>query len=313
MAIAWNPLMDEPPPAYENIASTSRTFDRRNSGPADGFPDFEPPTVLDQFSHLDSVSRVSRRPVDCSLPNTDSPFPSDISKEFGDVQQAHPQKRKAETRLSDDEDNARRSKRRIRGATAPGESKVADDGTAFKPATRLFAVSERSALSNGPNRRFFDQTQWTYFENALFWFVSVWDKQPDLHEALLPEFRRLMVSVRERDYDLFNRTRINCMITFLQRERERLTTTSLGPFLPNFQFQDRIRYVVNFVYEHVCHGADVSILDELLALDDVAKWCEESNGVLERHVGRKEWEQYRLGFTVQMGTCILLALFKNAA
>lgn len=160
-------MIDKLPLAYEDIALTSRTFDRRNSGPADSFPDCEPATVLGQFSPSDSASRVSRRPTDYSLPDIDSLFPSGISKELGGVQQAHPQKRKAETRLSDEKDNAGRSKRRTRGATAPGESKVADD------TTRLFAVSERSALGNGPNRRFFDQTQWTYFENALFWFVSV--------------------------------------------------------------------------------------------------------------------------------------------
>lgn len=308
MAIAWNPLVDDCPPSYEEAVGSlppasgkalEPTAELRSTNLAPG----SSTTIPKERAHV---------PTSLSMPLPPSDLPDQRpNRPSAAVEEQHGnRKRKAEQRpgnhhhgrQAEQQDAANPKKQKM------GEAFLQESGGSSPPRSpldsRSASISQSSVIDGGPNRRFFDDIQYRYFSDAVAWLKAAWYVQPDAHEAFLPELGMLAQAARERDIGRYDHVRVNCTYMLCHRERN---SGSSGPFSSEFAVDDQARYVFNFVYRKIGLGRDLLILDELIALGDVARTWKEVDGL-----GRSdEWQRLKLMFLTQMAVCILVALYRD--
>lgn len=99
-------------------------------------------------------------------------------------------------------------------------------------------------------------------------------------------------------------TRVNCMYMLYRRERN---LGSLTPVHGELSVDDRVWHIIDFVNREVGAGSDIVILDELIALSDMARAWKQ----VDRLSRNDEWQYWLLMFTTQMAVCILVALYRD--
>lgn len=166
------------------------------------------------------------------------------------------------------------------------------------------SIPQNSVINGGPNRRFFDDVQYNCFRDAVAWLKAAWYIQSDAHEAFLPELGMLAQAAREHDLVRYEHTRVDCMYMLCRRERSSGSST---PVHGKLSVDDRVWHIIDFVNREVGAGSDIVILDELIALSDVARAWKQ----VDRLSRNDEWQHWQLIFTTQMAVCILVALYRD--
>ncbi|KAF4534649.1 Uridylate kinase [Lasiodiplodia theobromae] len=325
LPVAWNPLVSDPPPAYVEHDGTAAIgnptkahlkhpdFSHQPRQMSPSIPDtespsFSPPPVTPAASH--TLGKRKRSHEDGSAESPSPSLPEDRRK----IRYSHPP-RQTSSSLAD---TLLPSSICSLPATLPLSSLLgelpAQDRSSPLPAEeglpilphRRFRISKRSAVGAGPNSALFDTGQWHLFNNALTWLTTAWDVLPAAHAVFLPELRTLAHAIRECDKATFNQTRVKCMVDLVRRERA-APCRGEGLWEREGGHGERVEEVTRWLYQHVGAEADTAVVHELLALDDMVRFLE----MAERGEDRREEELCRRGLVIQMGTCIMVALFKT--
>lgn len=168
--------------------------------------------------------------------------------------------------------------------------------------------SSRSILGGGPNRAFFDDTQYRWFCDVTLWLTTVWFREHSVHDVYLEELFTLCKAIRMRDRCRFERTRIRCMEMFAQQARR---SDDAGPFA--CKLTDRTGWMIRFLYGRFGPGYDTSVADELTALHETARGWVGAGGDpnLVGKLGKRKNSSWERGFFYQMAACLVVACYKK--
>ncbi|KAK7536775.1 uncharacterized protein J3D65DRAFT_353655 [Phyllosticta citribraziliensis] len=315
MPNAWNPVVDDDPPPYEEAV---REKSNHPGNSTQEHPENSPnPSQVELRQHLKLLVEQEQARLHAtngdngSIPDTASWIWSDHSET-----PSPPAKRKAEALQLESEqphkcrpiekpdaDNGRNPRH------ADGEARPFKlERNALHNTEDEVFISRRSLLNGGPSRTLFSDAQYRCFTIALNWFMTIWQERADAHIAFLPELKRLAQLASEADsrqqetLKRFEDFRVECMHLFCQDDRPLRQT----PFRHDLSMEEKLRLVHQFVYRPdaaLPPGRDCYVLDDLLALHEAAKAC---SSHLET---RRELE---FAFYAQMSTCVLLVLYGTA-
>ncbi|KAK8216457.1 hypothetical protein IWZ01DRAFT_480390 [Phyllosticta capitalensis] len=218
--------------------------------------------------------------------------------------------------------------------------------------------TSQSVLNLGRSRCLFTDEQYARFFNGVAWLATLWPRRPDALPVLLPHAGRMMMCVRESDWVRFAACRVAAMGAALvlsggqgvgkeheerppggKRRRKTPPGPRLGEVNPLAVPPTRAAAaLVGFIYVRIGEGADAFIVDDLLALQEVAVLLEQAAAAAglrgaetgaqggqgepgERATGGlglehasgdavDELERQVVAFTWQLAACVMLALFK---
>ncbi|KAK7551378.1 hypothetical protein IWX49DRAFT_293693 [Phyllosticta citricarpa] len=315
MPNAWNPVVDDNPPPYEE-AIRGKSINHPESGTKQNPDDCFDPSHDELRQHLkllveEEQARFNANGDTGSIPDTASWSWSDHTET-----PSPPAKRKAEAlQLESEQPHKCRpiekpEADKIRNPLSPdGKPKPFKlEKNALHDNEHEVFISKRSLLNGGPSRKLFSDAQYRCFTIALNWFMTIWHERADAHIAFLPELKRLAQLAGEADskrsetMKSFEDFRVACMHLFCQNDRPPQQT----PFRHDLAVEEKLRLLHTFVYRPdaaLPPGRDCYVLDDLLALHEVAKACSSRE---------KTTCELEFAFYAQMSTCVLLVLYGTA-
>ncbi|KAK8184816.1 hypothetical protein HDK77DRAFT_322459 [Phyllosticta capitalensis] len=297
MPSAWNPVIDDDPPPYEEAVCEKPVLQ------PDQLPHGQTSDELHQHLKLLVEQEHARRHAGngdaASIPDTASWSGS----EHGNNAPILPSKRKAD-QLSLESENPHKCRPPASNDQAIKPLKL--ERNVFHTTEDEVFISARSLLNGGPNAKLFTEAQHRCFTIALNWFVTVWRERADAHVAFLPELKGLARLARGAEsgqpetMETFEDYRVECMQEFCRNDRPRRKTS----FRHDLSVEDKLRLVHQFIYRPdaaLQPGRDCCILDDLFALHEAAKACNEAP--------KGKREELEFAFDVQMAACVLLVLY----
>ncbi|KAF4534693.1 Uridylate kinase [Lasiodiplodia theobromae] len=294
----WNPLIEENPPPYEEVSEQAPQVVQETPVPPEQGPQrtvrFE-----DEMSG-DEGARVKRQKVR----QAEAALQANGDRKGGPRERRR-LKRKADEAVSDTESGSTRKSWRM--------SRQTDVKSAVLRHMSANAIVSCSVFaSKGHNRAIFDESQFSWFCDAVLWLKAVWAHQPDAHDAYSSQLRDMCRAIRLKETEKYQRIREECVDLFLKRDpKGKRASSEKGPW--EVKATDRATWISRLIFNRLGIASDTLIYDELVALQHLACEWEKIGGDegVPKPGCEEDYTRLKASFNTQMAACVLVALYKD--